>query len=491
MQAPSYPKPPFLATDTGRLALGAVIGLAVAVYITMGMQAPTRWTVAFIVLLLCPFLAILSQDTKRFFTGFMIFLAIPASMSRKMLVQPIDGFILTNGIGVGPLDFALIVLYSLWGIRMLTNPEERKKLDLFSGFNRVAFVYVGVHFVSVFTAVDRMLSLFEMTTILRAMLVFFWVSHNIRSRQEHRYLTFFILLAVMFQGALVISQYFHILPFGIRGLNLEVTIHHEVFLHGRLYSRPMGTFIHGNILGLYLSMSIPFAFTLLFQPGLDRWFRLYCWSAFIIGVFALLISFSRSSWLSMALSCITILILHYRNIESRKWVMRTIKILAMVLVAAVIWHWTPLMDRIFHSDPTMLTERWAMNRDALRMWSDHFILGVGTNNYYMVLLRDYLLEGPLIVVHNIYLIHAAEMGIVGLAAFFFLMFTFFRKALRLTRVQDTYRSSIAIALTGIAPSILGEGVFDFCFKWPVIFYLFWALAGWMVALERCKEEESA
>ena len=88
-----------------------------------------------------------------------------------------------------------------------------------------------------------------------------------------------------------------------------------------------------------------------------------------------------------------------------------------------------------------------MNRDALRMWSDHFILGVGTNNYYMVLLRDYLLEGPLIVVHNIYLIHAAEMGIVGLAAFFFLMFTFFRKALRLTRVQDTYRSSIAIALT--------------------------------------------
>ena len=163
-------------------------------------------------------------------------------------------------------------------------------------------------------------------------------------------------------------------------------------------------------------------------------------------------------------------------------------ILSVTLIGVIVWHWRPLIDRLFFSDPEMLTQRVAMTRDALRMWLDYPFFGVGINNYSRIF-PDYLKEGVPLPVHNIYVLHLAEMGPAGLVAFLMLVFSFLRKALRLTRVQDAFRSSIGIGMVGITIGILEDGMFSFGWKSWVLFYLFWALAGWLEALERGGEED--
>jgi O-antigen ligase len=487
MQAPSSPKPSFLMTDPGRLVLGAVIGFAVSGYITLAMQLPLRWTVAAVIGILLPCLAILSGDVKRFFAGFMI-VTIPFAMTQKMIIYPVEGFHISNGIGFGHLDFILLFLLALWAIRSVAFPEERRSVSPFSGFNLVAWLYVGVSCLCVLPASDRMLSLFEIVKILRAILIFLWVSNNIRSVQEHKYLAFFILLGANLQSLIVILQSFGFVPAGIRGITMaELSV--EAYFHGRLYSRPGGILQHSNLLSLYLGMSIPFAFSLLQRQKQNQWFRMYCWFAFATGVLALVLCFSRAGWGNIAVSTAAILILHFRRTESRPEVIRTVILLSVALLAVLVYLWTPIMDRLFHSHPEMLSQRWGMNRDALRMWLDHPFLGAGLNNY-AHRLPDYLSEGVSLPVHNIYLLHWAEMGPLGLAAYLLVVISFFWRALRLTRVEDEFRSSIAIAMVGIMLGTWVDGVFSFGWKWWVTFYMFWAIAGWMVALERFRDKQA-
>ncbi len=486
MQPASLPKPPFLTTESGRLVLGAAIGLSVGAYISVAMQLPLRWTVSVVIGLLFPFLAVLSGGVKRFFTAILI-VAIPFALSQKMLIYPLEGFHISNGIGFGHLDFTLIVLYALWAIRMVAFPEERKRLRLFSGFNRTVCFYVAVSFLCVLPAQDRMLSIFELVKLFKAMLIFLWVSNNLRTMKEHRAFVLFILMGANLQAIIVILQAFGLFPVAIEGITLkEISV--EAYFHGRLYTRPGGILQHSNLLSLYLGMSLPFAFSLLHRPDEDRWFRRYCWFVLLTGVFALVLCFSRAGWFNMAISTTTILFLCYRRIESREQVTRTVFVLAIALGAILIYLWTPIMDRVFGSNPDMLTQRWGMNRDALRMWLDHPFLGAGLNNFCRML-PDYVEEGIFLPVHNTYVLHLAEMGLIGFIAYLLLIFSFLRRTLRLTHVRDGFRSAIAIAMVGSMLGTLEDGFFSFGWKWWVTFYLFWAVAGWMVALERFRDEE--
>ena len=61
---------------------------------------------------------------------------------------------------------------------------------------------------------------------------------------------------------------------------------------------------------------------------------------------------------------------------------------------------------------------------------------------------------------------------------------------KLTGGAAVLGGAIAIAMVGSMCGTLEDGVFSFGWKWWATFYLFWAVAGWMVALERFRDEES-
>ncbi len=487
-QAPFCPKPPFFTTHPGRLALGSVLGLCIALGLTFILQLPIKYKIAGVLGLLLPCFAFLSGDVKRFFTVLLIAICIPFSLTQKMIVFPYDDFHITNGIGIGILECTMFLLIALWGLRTVISPEQRNRFSFFSGFSCVSLLYVLVSFLCYIPASDRMLSLFELVKLLKCILIFVWGSQNIRSEHEHRYLIFAILLGANIQSIIVALQSFDIIPVGIEGLTRH-DYDVKAYFHDKLYSRPGAILQHSNLLSLYLGMSIPLAFSLLLQSKLNPRVRLYCWFCYLTGVIALVMCFSRAGWLNISLSTATVLALHYRNPESRPQVLRIVTVLSVVLGAFLLYYWTPIYDRLFHSHPEMLTQRWGMNRDAMRMWLDHPVLGVGINNY-SLFLPDYWKEGVPLAVHNVYMLHLAEMGPPGLAAYLLLMIMFFRTAFRLTLVKDSFRSSTAIALAGILLGMLADGWFSFGWKWTVISYLFWAEAGLLVSLERCGREEA-
>lgn len=486
MQLSSHRKPPFLTTVPGRLALGACVGFAVAVYVTMSLQMETKYTFAALVGVLAACIAILSGDVKRFFTGILL-LSFPFILFQK-IVSFTTGPHICVGIGVSILDLSLTALMTLYVLRRWFYREEGTAATPFTALHSAIYFYLAASLLAIFPATDRMLSTYEIVKLGKGLVIFFWVSHSIRSSREHRYVAAFIILGAIIQSTVVILQSFEIIPMALANLTREDRGSTEFYFHDKLYFRPGGTMAHANLLSLFLGMSIPFAFSLLLLPDLNRWFRRYCWIAFLAGVLALLVCFSRAGWLNVTLSTVTILVFHYRKPESRKRVIQTITLFSLAVVAALFKYWTALVDRIFHSDPNLLTDRWGTFRDSLRIWADHPILGVGLNNYYHRL-SDYMVDGIPFPVHNLFLLHLADMGAVGLAAFLVLIVAFLRTAARLAKERDPFRSAIAIALFGIMLGIMGDGIFNFAWKMDTIYLLFWAEAGWLVALDRSREAD--
>ena len=137
MQAPSYPKQPFLMTNLGYLALGIFVGFALAAYIAVSMQLTTKWTFAVTLGLLSPFLAILSGDLKRFFAGFMI-LPTPFVMFQKMLVH-VEGPHVCIGIGITIKAAFLLLTFSFFG-KALKLTRGQDGLWLWNGVRMIRLI---------------------------------------------------------------------------------------------------------------------------------------------------------------------------------------------------------------------------------------------------------------------------------------------------------------------------------------------------------------
>ncbi|MCK4241213.1 MAG: tetratricopeptide repeat protein, partial [Candidatus Atribacteria bacterium] len=95
-------------------------------------------------------------------------------------------------------------------------------------------------------------------------------------------------------------------------------------------------------------------------------------------------------------------------------------------------------------------------------------------------------------VHNEYLQLGAELGIIGLAIFIWLMITYFNYGIRyLKREKNEQKQGIVIGLMGAVLAVLVDGIFGFPLHLPATIVLFWlalALTFAMIKREADAEE---
>jgi len=92
--------------------------------------------------------------------------------------------------------------------------------------------------------------------------------------------------------------------------------------------------------------------------------------------------------------------------------------------------------------------------------------------------------------HNEYLQLWAELGIVGLGIFIWLIICYFNCGIKfLKKIKDDYKQGIIIGLMGAVVAVLVDGIFGFPLHLPATIILFWMALGLTIALGESEKEE--
>lgn len=201
----------------------------------------------------------------------------------------------------------------------------------------------------------------------------------------------------------------------------------------REWLRAYATFPHPNVLAGFLVASIPIVIDQMVHPTLylrrdgkkiDSVRNFFYISIVVIGVIALLLTFSRSSW---AIGVLGITSIWYRRTAAKGDHPRLLHIAVYtVIILGISGYW--ISRAIPVADETILV-RQELNGAALSLWQKSPLLGVGLGNF-IVTLPDIVTSRTIYFfqpVHNIYLLILSETGIVGGMIFFFLTYKAFRQ----------------------------------------------------------------
>jgi len=213
-----------------------------------------------------------------------------------------------------------------------------------------------------------------------------------------------------------------------------------------------------------------------------RWgYRWLAFVAFALGSIALVLTFSRGGWLSFLASLTIFCLLAWqRGWLSRSFVF-TLAGLAMVLSLIFL---NTFISRLFGDDAGAAYSRIPLMKLAFRMIADFPLLGVGANNF-IVMIERYakgeLAWAWLYLVHNKYLLIAAETGICALAAFIWFLLSTLRRGWLCTKTNDSLLAPIALAFVAAIVGNMVHMLVDILHSRPAVQQL-WLAAGLIAAM---------
>lgn len=195
--------------------------------------------------------------------------------------------------------------------------------------------------------------------------------------------------------------------------------------------------------------------------------------AFGLGVAALLLTYSRSSWLGLALAAVVFLgLLNWRFLPG----LLVLGVCAIPFLPQTIWN---RILTIGNMQDSSAKYRIAIYEDTARLLKDYGLTGVGLGSDVMQkVFHNYptLYDGNYpIHTHNNYLQMWGETGIFGLLTFLGLIFGQVKEGLFAFRKADReLRRVLAAALGGFA-GILFIGLVEYTWFYPRNMFLFWLL----------------
>jgi putative inorganic carbon (HCO3(-)) transporter len=430
-----------------------------------------------VVAVLSPFLVLTSDFVPRILLAVVI-LDIPFEFGTHLYYRERDAALgALGGLSISATTLALAGLYLSWFIRSQVRRSSVASPSL--NISLPLLLYFGITTLSVAVAQDVSLSLFEVFLLLEACLVYFYVANNVRTRQDVLFVMSLFLIACLLESLVMILLRFTGMPPTIWGIPSHVRVDTDV---KESFVRIGGTVGAPNFAAAYLSISLASAAGLLFT-NLGRAYKWLAIAVMGFGGVALILTFSRGGWMALALSLTLICLLGWRRSGlSLKTPIAVLLILGMLYLP---FH-SAISARLFGDDKGSAESRIPLMRLAFRIIEDNPILGVGANNF-TVVMDGYLTSdfrvGWLFAVHNKYLLVLAETGIIGLLAFLGFLLDALRKGWQCWARQDRLLSPLAL---GIMAGIAGHMVHMTVdvFRGRPTQQLLWLLAGLLAAMHR-------
>ncbi len=207
-----------------------------------------------------------------------------------------------------------------------------------------------------------------------------------------------------------------------------------------------GTVGGPNTAAAYLTLLIaPSLGILITQVG--YWYKRLAVVAFGLGGVALILTFSRGGWTAVAISVILLGLFSWH----RGWLPLKSPIVIVVFAAIIlVFFQDSILARVIEDDGGSAESRIPLMKLAFQLIRDHPLLGVGANNFAIVV-RQYVtpeFSGAYIsAVHNKFLLVWAETGTGALVAFIWFLMATIRQGWQSWQRRDRFLSPIALGLT--------------------------------------------
>jgi O-antigen ligase len=325
-----------------------------------------------------------------------------------------------------------IICYLIY-IKKRKEPKEK-----ISKATSIIFLFLLVIIISFFGALNKQVYFYGLIKLMEVIVLYFLVTKIKFSYLKLRISFVFSMLIHSFLG---IYQFFSQSIFANKYLGIAeqvssqggVSVLEGVF--GRLL-RVYGGFSHPNILAGFLVVAILILISIYFdlvkseslfnRVNKKRKLVLF-YSSLVILFSALILTFSRSAFLALFLSLLSLLIYSvFKKTETKK-VVSILLILVLVSSLSFVLFNDFLKTRIQGQERLELkssTERMVLKNQALELLNKNWFLGTGVNNYIVAVYEK--VDNTLNVweyqpVHNVYLLILVELGILGLFLYLYLL----------------------------------------------------------------------
>ena len=237
-------------------------------------------------------------------------------------------------------------------------------------------------------------------------------------------------------------------------------------------------FTLNSYLSQYLILIIPLILSLFLFKKIKKE-KIFLGIVLSLTFILLLLTMERGAWLGITIGVLTMGIM----LRDKRILIGFPLLLLLTLFVSPLFraHATSIFRPQCHS------ERLCCMRSCLTMIKKHSLIGVGLGNFRYVY-PGYMLAGAkekMLHAHNVFLQIAVEMGILGLLAFLWLLFLFFKDILS-QRQEDRYLKVVSIGFCAGIIAIFITSLFHDVFHSRQIATLTWYIIGMVVASLRVK-----
>lgn len=478
------------------LLLTAFMGALFALGLYQVWKLEGRW---FYVVVVAIALVCISLIFIRYFTDFLLaalLFCIPLGSFTKWLFlsrypdQVANAMPYSGGLSVGITELVLAGLYGAWFLRVFATRSE--PLPRFTGMDLCALLVILAYLLSIPGTKDASLGVFATVYLIMHVAIYVYLSRHL----QWRHLLWFLMsvgFTICLEGSIGVLQN----RFGMfAGLALDKAkggedLDYQYEVPGMEdMTRATGTLYDSHALGTYVSMLALYMFVTVYAPFIAGRLRALAAALFMLAMATLIISFSRSAWLSCVVG-LTLVTSIFLFVWKQTRIIPSIFILAFLLAPAVPWAVETIYDRFANAPDQIISVRFEQYEVAFEIWKHHPFLGSGVGNYMYTLDRHNFNFAEELPVHNMPLWIAAESGLVGLSAFAVLFLGTLGRLWRFVLYAPDPLRYIGAAAFGSVVIYLVDAMSNPLFRDPVLFKMFWFHAALATALPRIQQELDA
>lgn len=372
---------------------------------------------------------------------------------------------------VGPYSITIIEIMLLILVAAFLLHVRRNCLDLsIKGWDKLFLALILWSCISVPKSIEPGKTWREILLLLESAVLFYVVSQGIRDMKTLRRMLKFWCLGCIAVSARGIYQYFYLVHSGTKFLGTD---------HGfaSVSLRVNSTFPHANSLSGYLVLFIPILVAFVYETRSNK--RMFWVVSTVLAVSCLLFTYTRAGWFA---SVISVSLLIYLLGDKRFLLALPVCLLMFCAVFPnVITRLTSMLR--LGSDLGSL-QRIQLWQAAFLMWRDNLLTGVGTGNFYY-LLMDYArryhrlsqIFEPL-EPHNSFIKFLSESGTIGFALFTGIIFLLVKNIVKVyPTLKNTPHLAIFSGLISGGLAFILQSNTNSLFHDPRVAVSFWLLAG--------------
>lgn len=419
------------------LGIGALLG----VYILIATSLSDRLAPLAILPVLCVFVVMIVGNIEKLLVT-VILLDIPFQLDANIGWREAAGKVgAVAGFSISLTTLCLIILYGLWLVDILISSkrgyQQRSPSSIMAAGWPFVIQLVGI-IASLIAARDTELWAFYAFLIGQMLFVALYIIKATRSGDDVSFMISILLVGLIVESIIIILMRFTGLNLSIAGIGNRID---TVDL-----TRIGGTVGSPNTAGAYLAFLLPVAASMLFTPLKGR-YKLLAIVALILGSLALVFTLSRGGWTAFAIAIVLLVLLA----ASRRLISFPLLVVMLVIIGLLALSFQEvILGRLFGDDQGAAYARLPLMQLAFRVIGDYPIVGVGANNFSIVLPQYSTPEFGqewLYTVHNKFLLIWAETGTVGFMLFVLLLLVTLYRGWRGWRLKDPLLSPLAMGFT--------------------------------------------